>query len=145
MSFAYNVLMKLFMLEAGRVFEEERIREPIAFVVERGPGIEPTVSAYQQLMAEEDFAYKDQFDSIREGSWESDVLLQVADLFSYEAYRDAVRRAKQMEDPRPSMIALLDLDSVGIKTQHLPREAIAEIKHMHDERNSVKKKASGPA
>jgi hypothetical protein len=32
------------------------------------------------------------------------------------------------------MEALLELDSVGIRTQKLPREAIAEMKKQHDER-----------
>jgi hypothetical protein len=47
------------------------------------------------------------------------VLLQVADLFSYEAYKDALRRERSVEQPRLSMAALLELDSVGVKTRKL--------------------------
>jgi hypothetical protein len=132
--FAYDILMKLFMMEIGDIFEEEGMSERIEFVIERGPGSEPMQAAFREMMDEENFKYKRFFESIREGSWESDVLLQVADLFSYEAYKDALRREKQVDSPRKSMEALLELDSVGIRTQKLPREAIAELKRRHDER-----------
>jgi hypothetical protein len=141
MAFAFNVIMKLFMIEMGETLEQEKMHERIDFVIERGPGSEPMLAAFTQLMNEEDFKYKSKFDSIKEGSWESDVLLQVADLFSYEAYKDAQRRDMNREEPRLSMAALLELDSVGIKTRKLPREAIAEIKRMHDERVSSKSAA----
>jgi hypothetical protein len=134
MLFAYNVLMKLFMMEIGDIFEKEGMSERIEFVVERGPGSEPMQAAFRQMMEDENFKYKSFFESIREGSWDSDVLLQVADLFSYEAYKDAVRRGKQVDAARKSMEALLEFDSVGIRTQNLPREAIAEMKKQHDER-----------
>ena len=66
------------------------------------------------------------------------MLLHIADLFSYEAYRDAQRREMKRDEPRKSMGALLELDSVGINTRKGPREAIAEIKRLHDERASSK-------
>jgi hypothetical protein len=112
--------------------------ERIDFVVERGPGVEPILTAYEQLTADENFDFRGRFDSIRAGSWESDVLLQVADLFSYEAYKDAVRRGKEVEDPRLSMSALLELDSVGIRTRHLTMEALMEIKRMQEENTATK-------
>lgn len=87
-------------------------------------------------MCDESFKHKKFFRSIREGSWENDVLLQVADLFAFEAYKDAAGREKQ-DKPRPSMRALLDLDSVGIRTQRMPREAIAEMKRRVDARKST--------
>ena len=132
-SFAFNVMMKLFMLEIGEILENEKMTENIDFVIERGPGSEPMLAAFDQLMNEDQFKYKERFESIREGSWESDMLLQVADLFSYEAYKDAQRRGQNKEEPRKSMQALLELDSVGIKTRQLPRAAIAEIKRLHEE------------
>jgi hypothetical protein len=137
-SLAFNVMMKLFMLEIGEILETEGMNEKIDFVIERGPGSEPMLSAFDQLMTEEQFKYRERFESVREGSWESDVLLQVADLFSYEAYKDAQRREQHKEKPRKSMQALLELDSVGIRTRQLPREAIAEVKRLHDERPSEK-------
>jgi hypothetical protein len=138
MSFAFNVIMKLLMLDLGEILEKEKMNDRIEFVIERGPGFEPMLAAFDQLIIEEGFKYKSKFISIREGSWESDVLLQVADLFSYEAYKDALRRYRNREEPRPSMSALLELDSVGINTRRLPREAIEEIKRLHDERVSGK-------
>jgi hypothetical protein len=46
-SFAFNVIMKLFMLDIGEALKEERMQEQIDFVVERGPGSEPMLSAYE--------------------------------------------------------------------------------------------------
>jgi hypothetical protein len=132
--FAYTVLMQLFMMDIGEILEQENMTRRIEFVVERGPGSEPMQTAFLHMMEDEAFKYKRFFESTREGSWESDVLLQVADLFSYEAYRDAQRRERRIDEPRPSMEALLQLDSVGIRTQKLSREAIAELKRLHDER-----------
>jgi Protein of unknown function (DUF3800) len=135
---AYNMMMKFFMWDIGEIFEQEKMGERVDFVVERGPGVEPILTAYEQLTADRNFHFRGRFDSIRVGNWESDVLLQVADLFSYEAYKDAVRRGKEVEDPRLSMTALLELDSVGIRTRHLTREALMEIKRMQEENTATK-------
>jgi hypothetical protein len=137
-SFTFNIFMKLFMLDIDEILEKEKMHERIDFVIERGPGSEPMLSAFHQLISDENLRYKGRFESIREGSWESDVLLQVADLFSYEAYKDAQQREMKRDELRKSMEVLVELDSVGINTRRLPREAITEIKRLHDERTSGK-------
>ncbi len=132
-AFGYQLLTQNFMLDMGEIIHQEQMTERIDLVVERGDGSATTQATFQAMLRDETFKYANTFRSIREGSWDRDRMLQIADLFAYEAFKDAKRRKQGKTDPRLSMQALLSMDSVGIKTQEVSREWLLELKRTKDQ------------
>jgi hypothetical protein len=140
LSFAYNTLMKLIMLEIGRIMEEERMSEKIEFVFERGPGDAALIGAYDAMMADPSFKYKAAFRSIVRNDWSRSMSLQIADLVAYESYKEASRQTSTVaRGRRKSLEALLTYDSFGALSKGLPAAAIQELRRLHEE--ALKRKA----
>jgi hypothetical protein len=129
--FAYNVLIKLLMLEIGRHRSVLMLSGNISLIYERSQYGESMLKGFNRMMDDPTFRYRDMFTTLAPMGWEKCVPLQPADLVAYEAFRDMKRRDKN-KPMNQSLRALVEKDNFRLISKRLRREHVIELREKHD-------------
>lgn len=87
--------------------------------------------AFERMMNDTTFAYRENFTSIAPRSWTDCVALQPADLVAFECLKDAQARLAARES-RKSIRALLDMSAFGIHSKTFNRDALMKFRGLID-------------
>ena len=136
----YGLLLKYLMIEIGNNILAREDWQLASIIHDRTKGYNQVLlDAFDAMLNDETFKYRNRFSSITPMSWEHCIPLQPADIVAYENFKE-VERHYQNRDRRKSLTALLDLQhTFGGKCIELQREGIRDIKEMLDAAKKAKK------
>ena len=129
--FAYNILLRLMMLEIGRFQNVLKISGKIALIYERCDYGEALLRGFNRMMDDPTFPYSHVYSTLAPMGWEDCVPLQPADLVAYEFFRDAKRLAKSGGINR-SLAALGEMPNFHGMAKLVPKSALVKVREMHD-------------
>jgi hypothetical protein len=124
---AYELLMRWIMIEIGASQIEEKVQEKIALFFERsdyGPVLQRT---FDQTLDDPTFRYGGAFTTIAPMKWQDCIPLQPADLVAYETFKNAKSWRSGQKKLRPSLEALLEMNSFGGRSKNVTREALESM------------------
>lgn len=136
--FAYNVLLRLLMLEIGRHRYDFGAAGNIALIYERCGYGDALLRGFNRMMDDPTFQYKRLYTTLDPMGWENCIPLQPADLVAYEVFRDSKRRAISGQRSK-TLTALAEMPNFRLRTKTLPKDALMKLREMHD-RNLAKAK-----
>ena len=125
--FANVVLMQYLMLEIGNFTFKEHPESRIGIIYERGSYDAVLQSAFNHLLADESFKYRNHFVSLTPMSWRDCTALQPADLFAYENFKD-VERQQAGQGRRYTLCKLLELETVGGNLRFFNQDSLKSLK-----------------
>lgn len=136
---AYDVLLKFIMREIGQGVVTEAPDYTVTLFHERCAYDGVLRGAFNSLMQDPDFTYKDVFTTIEPRGWESCIPLQPADLVAYENFKEAHRSetAKAGGKQRPRRLIFSELISLDTFVPHLKqftRKNIADLRRFVEQR-----------
>lgn len=126
-TFLYGMTTK-FLIE--RIADRHCVRNPnarIALIHDRSAYDGVMLEAFNQQVADPNFAYKGCFTTLTSTGWESCIPLQPADLVAYENFKDAMRKVNP-RDRRTSLEMLIDLDAFSGRAQSMGTDAILKLR-----------------
>lgn len=136
--FAYVLLLNFLMIEIGD-YTLKKQPSAISLVHDRCNYDAALLEAFDHLMDDLNFEYRESFTTISPMSWEHCVPLQPADLIAYENFKDAERRLKKKSRMRKTLELLLELDSIGGRAKGFDEMSLRELKRIMDDLNEETK------
>src|SRR5579863_188596 len=127
-TFLYGMTVKLLM---GRIADRYCIERPdtkITLVQEACQYSANALDAFTQALNDPGFEHRECFVSFASATPTACIPLQAADLLAYEFFKDSMR-AINPRDRRASLEALMDLDTVGGRSQFMSADAILSLKY----------------
>jgi hypothetical protein len=132
---AYWLLLRFIMLGIGKGISEELPNEKITLFHDRCNYDGILLQAFNSLMNDPTFEYKNSFTTIAPMGWEDCIPLQPADLVAYENFKEAYRQLPGVEKPkqrRQIFSELIAFDSFVPHLKLMDRSNIAELKEIYD-------------
>jgi len=141
-AYAYSFLLKFLMIRIGKGINQGLPGTKITLFHDRCAYDEILLAAFNEMMNDPTFAYKQCFTTIAPMGWEDCIALQPADLIAYENFKEGHRLlpSEKTRDRRKILDALLSIDSFSQRLALLSRGNIRELKGLSDA--AKKKQAS---
>lgn len=124
---AYELLMRWIMIEIGVSHGEEGVKEKVALFFERSDYGHVLQRTFDQTLDDPTFRYGDVFTTIAPMKWQDCIPLQPADLVAYETFRNAKSWRSGQQNLRPSLEALLEMNSFGGRSKNVTREVLENM------------------
>jgi hypothetical protein len=143
MDAAYWLLLRFIMLQIGEGMSADLPTEKITLFHDRCNYDGVLFSAFNSLIKDPTFEYRNCFTTIAPMGWEDCIPLQPADLIAYENFKGGYRQLPGVQKPkerRKILSALIPLDSFVPHLKLVNRSNIASLKEIYE---SKKAKAQG--
>ena len=141
---AYDICVRFIMLEIGRQMKVELPEESITLFFERCNYNKAIRDAFDSMIEDPTFAYKNCFTTIAPQGWEKCIPLQPADLVAYENFKEGYRElpprpGERQRDQRLIFTHLISIESFVPHLKKMTRENIRELRDIVN-RAKLKKK-----
>lgn len=142
-AFAYYVLLKFMMGAIGKGIREEAPDYNITLFYERCPYGGALLDAFEEMMEDPGFSYRELFTTIGPVGWEKCIPLQPADLIAYENFKEGLRTISKQNTAQPQkrrMIfsELISYESFVPRLRQVTRANIRELRSMSLARRNQK-------
>jgi len=125
------MLTKLLLFTVGEIYCAGTPSTRISIVHERCPYDGVMADAFNQVIDDPGFEYRDCFTTIASKGWEKCIPLQPADMIAYENFKDSLRVVFPRKR-RKSLELMIDLKTFGGGWKLIEREALIELKKWMD-------------
>lgn len=130
--FAYVVLLQLLMLEIGDFTLKSHPGTIISLIHDRSDYDAALLDAFNQMLEDPYFQYRDRFTTIAPMSWERCVPLQAADLFAYENFKEGERQGTERKMRKSFKLLLALQGAIGGRGRGFDKNSLGELKKMVD-------------
>jgi hypothetical protein len=127
--FAYVILLVMLMDQINKKTLSLYPNDYISLHHDRCKYDGALADAFRDAVDDPNFTNREKFISINSESWQHSIMLQPADMISYENYKEGMREHfPEGRSRRKSLAALLDLDSISGRASGFNLETILELK-----------------
>jgi hypothetical protein len=134
--FAYVLMLYHLMIEIGD-YTLRNQPDVISLIHDRCDYDAPLAEAFNHMINDPNFAYKDSFVTIAPESWQYCIPLQFADFVAHANF-DEVRRKKANKNRSKALSLLLDLDSIGGRAKGITAQGLRELRKILDADEATK-------
>jgi hypothetical protein len=133
LDFAYNNLLKFLMIEIGKNMTKLLPGYKMNLFHERCPYDGVFLSAFNELMNDQTFTYRNCFTTIAPMGWEDCIPLQPADLLAYENFKEGLRQlpTEKPRERRAIMSEILSIEDFVAHIKILRRDTIIELRNLY--------------